>query len=74
MNLNKIRKSHILLKKLPENVQIRIQSRCKVFPLEPYFEVTRKVLNSEGIFDLLNLLNKFHPKIITLSASDPGVK
>ncbi len=55
-----------------------VQSRCKVFPLEPHFEATRKDPDPEKIprayFDLLNLCAKFQSHISTGSTSNLGVK
>ncbi len=56
----------------------RSQSRCKVFRLEPHFEVTRNFPGPKKIprvyFDLLNLCAKFQSHISTGSTSNPGVK
>jgi hypothetical protein len=51
---------------------------CKVFPLEPHFEATRKDPDPKKIprayFDLFNLRAKFQSHISTGSTSNPGVK
>ncbi len=54
------------------------QPAGKVFPLEPHPEATRNFSgpkkNPRAYFDPLHLCTKFHPKISTLSTSNPQAK